>query len=318
MMAIRISISDQGATSRRRMGGAIGRLEKRLKRAQTPADKAAIQRLIEDARKARDERTARRADSQEMERRRHISAKALVRLKKRAADEDDPKRQAKLAALVREAEARVVSRTAPKTSAPSDTAPIDYIQGLAQRRVDLLRGQPKSVIAAQPEMYKLAGIDPRAGFDGKPPAFIPSANSRTGMRNAARDPMRKMFLAGHIEKHQYDASCEIQDLHERYDKAGMRTNGIPELIGGGKAPDVSVEVMSAVAAFRAYEQSISEAPLLRAVVIDGAPVNRLAETGLFGTRDRNALARRLKKALDEAAVFFGLLIPKAPEDEVEA
>ena len=50
--------------------------------------------------------------------------------------------------------------------------------------------------------------------------------------------MRKMFVAGHIEKHQYDAANEIQSLQERYDKAGMRTNGIPELIDGGKAPDV--------------------------------------------------------------------------------
>lgn len=312
-MAIRISISDQGGTSRRKMGGAIGRLEKRLKRAVSPADKAAVQKLIDDARAARGQMLARKAAEGEADQRRHISVAGFSRLKKRLAVESDPAKKAKL----EEMSVRMVKRRSPKAPR-QDTASVDYTAALASQRIDLLRGQPKSVIAAQPEMYKLAGIDPRAGFDGKPPAFIPSANSRTGMRNAARDPMRKMFLSGHIEKHQYDASCEIQDLQERYDKAGMRTNGIPELIDGGKAPDVSVEVMSAAAAFRSYEQAIAEAPLLRAVVIDGVPVNRLAETGLFGTRDRNALARRLKKALDEAAIFFGLLIPKKPEEDEHA
>jgi len=261
----------------RRLNRAKSALSKRLARATTDRDRAIIKQLI--------------ADMDAAQRRGH----------------DQRAKEA--------AEASVRSRRAPPPRITSMSGP-DYMAFLAGRRLNILKGQSKDVIAAQPEMYKLAGIDPRAGFEGKPPAFIPSTTSRTGMRNAARDPMRKMFLAGYIAQHHYDASCEIQDLYERYNKAGMRTNGIPELIDGGKAPDVSVEVMSAVSAFRQYEQAISEThrALLHAVVIEGVPLTAVASTGRFG-RDRNALSVMLKSALDAAAIFFGLLLP--PKSEAE-
>lgn len=195
----------------------------------------------------------------------------------------------------------------------------DYMAFLAKRRVDILQGQPKEVIAAQPEMYRLAGIDPRAGFEGRPPAFIPSSNSRTGMRNVARDPMRRMYERRDIEEHQYEAACKLQDLYERMDGAGMKTNGIPELIDGGKAPDVSAEVLRVIGTVRDYEAAVrQEAREILQILVIGGPagpmsIDGLAKVGKFG-RNRGRISVKLRSALDETARFLGLLAPKDEEE----
>lgn len=318
-MSIRISVGSSGI-SRRSMGGAIGRLRKRLKRAKTDEERATIEALIDEASEVRKVKGERSRAVRSADRKWSITTKALARIRKVTKKTEDPECRVKLEKLEKKAVGRLRDmqppRVSPMKASASSDASRNYQSGLAQRRLEVLKGQPREVIAAQPEAYKELGVDTRAGFDGKPPAFIPDSKSRSRWRNAARDPMRKMFVAGHIEKHQYDAANEIQSLQERYDKAGMRTNGIPELIDGGKAPDVSEEVMSAVAKFRSYEKGVSERArmLLRLIVIDGLSIASVAQMGHFG-RNQGRLGKKLRESLDEAAIFFGLLALPEPEEE---
>lgn len=190
-------------------------------------------------------------------------------------------------------------------------ARVGYIRALEQKRADLIGRSGKQTRAFQAVVYGALGLDMQAGFDGRPPTFLPdqdvneSSAGGKGFRNAVRDPLALLHRKGSIDDGQYAAANAYIALREDYDQIGGRAITYGERVDGGRAPDVSEKQMSVGGTMDAFRRHMGDdrLGLLDATCIGGNALYVVARMGRWGGDTRTVL-KRLRAALDHAGRFF--------------
>ncbi|WP_293862374.1 hypothetical protein [uncultured Alsobacter sp.] len=187
-----------------------------------------------------------------------------------------------------------------------------YLRSLEKKRADLTGKSGKQTKAFQAAAYAALGLDLQAGYDGRPPTFLPDQdiNEATaggkGFRNAVRDPLALLHRKGSIDDGQYKAANDYIALREDYEQIGGRAINYGERVDGGRAPDFLERQSSIGATMDAFRRHMGDhrMGLLDAACIGGNALYVVAQMGRWG-RDHRTVLKVLRAALDHAGRFFG-------------
>ena len=188
-----------------------------------------------------------------------------------------------------------------------------YMRSLAQKRLEVLGQDHPAALEMQAILMKKVGVDPRAGFDGKPPAFegktvmIGKVKVHAGVWNVNRDPMRRMFRRGELTELEYKAAAMFADKCEEFASQGLRGASFKEAVDGGRQPNVSLIMLHVAGAHTALVRALSsdQFAILTLIVVDGVTLARVAANGAFGFH-RPTLSKKFRAALQILVGVFGL------------
>jgi hypothetical protein len=188
-----------------------------------------------------------------------------------------------------------------------------YLKALEDQRLEAIGKTGKDAKRFQRVVYRALGLDPKAGYEGSPPAFFPdktlnessAAAEGQGFRNAVKDPVQRMLRRGEIDDVQYDAANEFIALWEAHSRIGGRAIEYGERVDGGRMPDISVSAMSVVARVDSYRKQVEPNAVLimEAVCINGRSIRQCCEAEQWGRNPRTVM-KKFRAALDETARFF--------------
>jgi len=190
----------------------------------------------------------------------------------------------------------------------ADSARKEYLRGVDRQRLANIGKAGKQARDLQAVVYAAIGLDMNAGYDGRPPAFLPeedvneaSAGGK-GFRTV-RDPLALLHRKGSIDEGQYKAALDFLELQEAYTSIGGRGVQYGERVDGGKAPDVPLWQMSVVQRWSAYRHWMGDTRLqLLIACTSGNALHVVAGMGRWG-RDTRTVLKHLRAALDHAGRF---------------
>ena len=187
-----------------------------------------------------------------------------------------------------------------------------YLKGNVAKRAASTGATGKRDEKNQAVMYGMLGLDLKAGYDGRPPAFealekhkVGKNELLAGIRNCARDPIHILRTMGFMTERHHKAIVAMVDLFEQHEAVGVRGIEYGERVDGGRTPDVSAWALSVASAMSRFQAAISptDFSLLKAIAIEGMSLRALTRTGVHGI-GINTVRKRLNQALDRLALIF--------------
>ena len=193
-----------------------------------------------------------------------------------------------------------------------------YLRFMSAQRAAMAGQSGRAAEREQVEAYRALGVDLKAGFEGRPPAFSIIGRDRTDSgevliraKNIGRDPVRILWNQGALTKRQYVAAVALTDLLEQQASIGVRGMAFSEFVDGGKAPDVSTHALSVARKMAAWEAAFSdvECDLLTSMLIGGQTISHLARSGRHG-RSRDTVRKRVGIVLERLADYMNVPMPR--------